>query len=241
MIQNTKAIVLHQLKYGESSVIVTLFTEEFGRQSYIVNGIRSARAKTKMGLLQPLFLLEIEAYHKAGREVQRLKEFRMAEVYQSLPFDISKSTIAMFLAELLNKTIHREESDATLFEFLHNSLLYFDEMEAGKSNFHLWFMVRLLSYFGFQLENNCNSLNVFFDLKAGCFVPSRPSLPNTPDTEESAYLSKLIRLDVAELEQYTINGDMRSRLLGHLVEYYSIHFEGIGAFQSLAVLKDIFH
>lgn len=125
MITQSKAIVLHQLKYSETSVITTLYTEAFGRQSYIINGIRSSKSKQKTGLLQPLFLLEIEAYHKSGREVQRLKEFRLDKVYQTIPFDVVKSTIVMFLSEIMNKIIRNEESDHELFQFIQDSLSLF--------------------------------------------------------------------------------------------------------------------
>lgn len=241
MIQQTDAIVLHQLKYSETSIILTLYTRDFGRQSYIVNGIRSAKSKVKMGLLQPLFLLQIEAYHKPNREVQRLKEFKAAEVYRSIPLDIIKSTMAMFLSELLNKILQTEEPESGFFEFLFRSLQYFDTLEKGKANFHLWIMVKLLSYLGFQLENNHSTVNVFFDMKEGCFVPYRPSFPNTPDTEESKIISNLISLDISQIEKLNIDGVMRSRILSLLVEYYSVHFEGIGTIKSLEVLHDIFH
>ncbi|MBN2805756.1 MAG: DNA repair protein RecO, partial [Prolixibacteraceae bacterium] len=173
MITKTRAIVLHQLKYSESSIIVTMYTESAGRQSYMVNGIRSSRAKTKTALLQPLSLLEIEAYHKSGRDVQRIKEFRMAEVYRQIPFDIHKSTTALFLAELMNKVLRNEEPDAEVFGFMFDALVFFDSLEQGAANFHLWFLARLLAYLGFQLENNHSAIAPFFDMKAGCFVPTR--------------------------------------------------------------------
>ena len=146
MIQKSRAIVLHHLKYSETSIIVTLYTELFGRQSYIINGIRSSKSKSKTGLLQALFLLDIEAYHKVGRDVQRMKEFKLAEVYQSIPFDISTSTISLFIAELLSKVLRNEEPDPSVFDFIYDSLLYLDSMESGASNFHLWFLIKMLGY-----------------------------------------------------------------------------------------------
>lgn len=241
MITKTRAIVLHQLKYAESSVIVTLYTELAGRQSYIINGIRSSRSKNKTALLQPLSLLEIEAYHKAGRDVQRLKEFRMAAVYRHIPFDIGKSTTALFLAELMNKVLRNEEPDSALFAFLFDALVFFDSMEQGAANFHLWFLVRLLTYLGFQLENNHSDSHAFFDMKAGCFVPSRPNQPETPDTEVSALLSQLIAARAENLYLLKLNGELRKRLLETLVNCYHIHFEGLGNINALKVLHDLFH
>lgn len=241
MIGKSQAIVLHQLKYSESSVIVSLYTKTWGRQSYLINGIRSSKSKTKGGFLQPLFLLEVEAYQKPGREIQRLKEFKMAEVYSSLPFDIVKSTMALFMAELLSKVLRSEEPDEALFDFIFHSLLYFDSMEKGAANFHLWFMVKLIGYLGYQLENNRTDVLVFFDLKAGSFVAHRPSHPNTPDTEVSELLSKLMSLPVEQIDRFHASGSMRTRLLETLVECYAIHFEGIGNFNSLKILKEVFN
>lgn len=241
MIKSTNAIVLHQLKYSESSVIVTLYTEEFGRQSYMINGIRSPKSRAKMGVLQPLFLLEIQAYHKGGRDVQRMKEFKATSIYNDIPFNIVKSTMAMFLAEMLNKVLRSEEADASVFEFMQNAFVYFDSMESGSANFHLWFLTKMLGYLGFQLENNHSNLNVFFDMKAGAFVPQRPSFPNTPNTEESKFLAQLIDLEIQRIDDLAIDGITRSRLLTVILEYYAIHFDGLGSINSLKVLQEIFH
>ena len=241
MIGKSKAIVLHQIKYSETSVIVTLYTQAWGRQSYMLNGIRSSKSKVKTGILQPLFLLEIESYQKPGRELQRLKEFKLGQVYASLPFDIVKSTISLFIAELLNKVLRSEEPDEHLFDFIYHSLTYFDSLERGAANFHLWFMIKLLGYLGYQLENNRNELLVFFDLKAGRYVAQRPSYPNTPDTEESYLLSKLMSLNIEAIDQFKLAGSVRTRLLETLVECYTVHFDGIGNFNSLKILQEIYH
>ncbi|MFA9388272.1 MAG: DNA repair protein RecO [Prolixibacteraceae bacterium] len=241
MIEKSRAIVLHQLKYSETSVIVKLYTEKLGRQSYMVNGIRSSKSKIKMGLLQPLFLLEIEAYYKPGREMQRMKEFKLAAVYKSLPFDVVKSTMAMFLSELLNKVLRSEEPDNSLFDFIFHSLAFFDSMEKGAANFHLWFMIKLLGYLGYQLENNWSEKNVFFDMKAGSFVPQRPSYPKTPDTEESKRLSTIMGMQADQIHTLNVNGAIRTRLLEVLLECYAIHFDGIGNFNSLSILHEIYH
>ena len=241
MIQKSRAIVLHQLKYSETSVITTLYTETFGRQSYLINGIRSSKSKQKTGLLQPLFLLEIDAYHKQGRDLQRMKEFKMCHVFQTIPFDISKSTMAMFLAELLNKVLHSEERDVNLFDFIFDSIHYFDTIKEGASNFHLWFLVQLLGYLGFKLHNNYMLPQSWFDMKTGSFVQYRPSYPKTPDLEESKKIAELIGLNADDFHQYAITGNQRARLLEILIEYYTLHIDGMGNINSLKVLQEIFH
>jgi len=241
MIHKTAAVVLHQVKYSETSIIVTLYTKSNGRQSYIVNGIRSPKSKQKMGLLQPLFLLDIEAYYKQGREIQRLKEFRLAEVYTTIPFDIVKSTMAMFMAEILYKVLYSEEADEELFEFVVHSLQYFDSIEKGAANFHLWFLIQVLRHLGFSLENNHSIHQPWFDMKNGTFVPLRPVFPNTPSLDESEIISTLLSINVGSLDSLLLNGAQRSRLLEVITEYYTIHFDGIGTINSLRVLNEIFH
>ncbi|MDA3930025.1 MAG: DNA repair protein RecO [Prolixibacteraceae bacterium] len=241
MIEKSRAIVLHHLKYSETSVIATLYTEAFGRQSYMINGIRSSKSKTKMGLLQPLFLLDVEAYHKPGREIQRLKEFRISQLYTSIPFDIFKSTMAMFMAEMMDKVLRSEETDNSLFDFIYHSFLFFDSIEKGAANFHLWFLIRMIGFLGYQFENNYSQTNVFFDLKAGNFVPQRPLYPATPNTEESEIIAQLIKMKAEEIQDFKMSGETRARILHLLLECYSIHFEGIGTINSLKVLQEIFH
>lgn len=241
MITRSKAIVLHQVKYSETSVIATLYTEAFGRQSYIINGIRSTKAKQKPAIFQPLFILETEAYQKQGREIQRLKEFRIDQVYQSIPFDVVKSAIALFLSEMLFKTIRNEESDPELFGFIHDSLLLFDSMDRGAANFHLWFLANLLRFLGLQPQNNYDTDVQWFDMKNGKFLITKPIHPSAPDLEYSKLLSSLFALGHDEIHTFYVNGHQRSKLLEILTEYYSIHFENLGKINSLKILGEIFH
>jgi DNA repair protein RecO (recombination protein O) len=240
MIVKTKAIVLHLVKYAESSVIVTVYTLGNGRQAYLINGVRSSKSKQKPALLQPMFLLDVEAYHKPGREVHRLKEYKLAGVYQSIPFDVVKSTIAIFIGEILYKVLRNEEKDEHLFDFICHSFSYFDTLEKGASNFHLWFLIQLLGHLGFKINANHSSVLQWFDMKTGQFVPFRPNFPNTPDTEESGQIAELVNLDIEHIGQYLLNGKQRARLLEIIIEYYSLHIDGMGQINSLRIMQQIF-
>jgi DNA repair protein RecO (recombination protein O) len=240
MIHKSKAIVLHQVKYAETSLIVTLYTESSGRQAYIINGIRSSKSKPKMALFQPLSLLEIDAYVHPGREINRLKEFRLLESYQTIPLNVVKSSIALFLAEMLNKVLRSEESDVHLFEFLTSSLLYFDSLPEGYSNFHLWFLLQLSAYLGFKPSNNYDVSTPWFSLKQGRFASLRPFEPVSPDKEQSQSIARLMSISPDQLNNLKLDGASRSALLSMLVEYYAIHFEGIGKINSLDVLTEVF-
>lgn len=96
MLHKTRGIVFKVTDYAESSLIVQIYTEQFGLQSYIVNGAKKPRAKIHQSMLQPLYLLDMVVYHKAGGSVQRISELKNAPVLQSIPYDVIKSSIALF-------------------------------------------------------------------------------------------------------------------------------------------------
>jgi len=240
MLAVTEGIVLHLVKYGESSVIATIFTREFGRQSYMVNASRSRKSVNKASLLQPLFMVDIVAYQKENRDIQRIKEIKSSQVYQNIPFDITKSTQAIFLAEILYKTLHEQESYTELFEFMQNTLLYFDLMEDGCSNFHLFFLFRLTEYLGFMPNTTKPGFEAWFDLRKGAMVPFEPSHPLFANKEATEHLIKLSLLRMSELGKLKISRSMRDYLLAILLDYYQLHFEGLGEIKSLSVLKEVF-
>jgi DNA repair protein RecO (recombination protein O) len=240
MLAATEGIVLHHIKYGESSVIATIVTLEFGRQSYMVNATRSRKAKSKAGLLQPLFLLDLEVYQKQGRDIQRIKAFKSLNAYQNIPFDIAKSTQAIFLSEILYKTIHEEESYPELYNFIKSALLYFDLMEDGWQNFHLYFLFRLTEYFGFLPDTTRVGFQSWFDLKKGALTSFEPSHPLFANKDVTNKLVELSFLKINELDTYRISRNMRDSLLQTLTDYYQLHFENLGELKTLKVLRDVF-
>ena len=240
MLAATEGIVLHFIKYGESSVIATVFTREFGRQSFLINAARSKKSKNKASLLQPLFLIDLVTYQKKTRDIQRIKEIKSSQIYQNIPFDIIKSTQAIFLAEMLYKTINEEESYPEMFEFIQNALMYFDLLERGTANFHLWFLFRLTEYLGFLPDTKSDSFENWFDLRKGAVVPFEPSHPMFINKEATNSLIKLASLKIGELGEFKISRSIRDILLTQLIEYYQLHFDNLGEIKSLKVLKELF-
>jgi DNA repair protein RecO (recombination protein O) len=240
MIEKSKAVVLKSLKYSETSIILTLYTRVAGRQVYMVNGVRSAKSKLKSGLLQPFFLLDIDAYHKPGREMQRLKEFRMSEVLQSIPFNVVKSTMSIFLSEVLYKVLQNEEPDEHLFDFIYHSVQYLDSLEVGIANFHLWFLIRLLGNLGFGVQNNHSPAHPWFDIKTGSFTGLKPVTPDTPNRELSVLVSDFISMDLQQLKEYKLSGGQRTRMLEMIIAYYHFHFDSMGEIRSLEIMKEVF-
>jgi DNA repair protein RecO (recombination protein O) len=240
MLVTTEGIVLHFIKYGESSVISTIYTRDFGRQSYLINAARSKKSKNKASLLQALFLVDLVAYQKQTRELHRVKEVKSNQPYQNIAFDIGKSTQVIFLAEVLYRTINEQESFPELFDFIKNALLYFDLMDEGSANFHLFFLFRLTEYLGFLPDTTKVGFEGWFDMKKGAVVPFQPSHPLAANKEITAYLISLSSLKIHELGKFKISRTMRDSLLTVLIDYYQLHFENLGEIKSISVLREVF-
>jgi DNA repair protein RecO (recombination protein O) len=240
MLVATEGIVLHSIKYGENSIIATIYTREYGRQAYMMNISRSKKSKLKTGILQPLFLVDMVAYQKDSREVQRIKEVKNQPVYQNIPFDVAKSAQALFLAEILLKTLREQESFPEMFEFIRNSLLFFDLAEGSAANFHLWFLFRLTEFLGFLPGMEKTGFEGWFDMRKGAVVPFEPSHPFFVNRDATEVLIKLSSLKLTELAHLKISRNIRGYLTSKLVEYYQLHFEHLGEIKSLKILHEVF-
>lgn len=241
MLFKTRGIVLHYIKYSETSVIVTIYTESFGRQSYIINGVRSKKARIKANILQPLFLLDMEVYHKPKRDLQRVKEIQNAVIFSSLPYDLRKSTLAIFITEILYRTIQEQEPNKDLFGYLYNSVQMLDLKEKGLSIFHIYFLIHLSKYLGFFPNNNFSEKNCYFDLKAGKFMQIKPTHTFYLGKDQSLVFKQLMDFSDNQHESLTISYVRRIELLEKILEYYSLHIEGLSEIKSLSVLKEVFH
>ncbi|GET30522.1 DNA repair protein RecO [Prolixibacter sp. SD074] len=240
MQQKTRAIVLHYLRYGETSMIVTLYTEAFGRMSFMMQGIHGKKSRSKANLLQPLFLLDMEVSYKPGRELQRVKEMRNTLPYTTIPFEIGKSTQAMFLAEILYKVLREEEPRPELFEFLFHSVQYLDLATEGTANFHLVFLLQLARYLGFGPRDNYSGEKPYFDLRNGVFVTMPPPHPDYLMKEESRIFAKLIHVNFDSLATLKLDHKLRDRYLEALLNYFSLHLETTIHIKSLSILRELF-
>ena len=152
MIINSRAIVLNHLRYGDSSLITDLYTEKLGRQSVFVKGVFSKKSKTRSSFFQPLHLLETDLHHRANRQMQRISNTQIHYQFQNIPYDPVKNCIALFIAEILYKTLKEEESNPKLFDFLYATIQTLDLNHSGTANFHLVFLVHYSRYLGFYLK-----------------------------------------------------------------------------------------
>jgi len=240
MLVTTEGIVLHFIKYGESSVIATIYTRDYGRQSYLVNAARTKKSQNKSSLLQPLFLVDMVAYQKQSRELHRIKELRCNHVYQNIPFEITKSSLVIFLAEVLYKSINEQESYPEMYDFVKNSLLFFDLMEKGANNFHLWFLFRLTEYLGFLPDTSRVGFEGWFDIRKGLVTHFQPAHPFYANKEVTERLIELSTLKIQEIGEFVISRQLRDSLVTVLIDYYQLHFDNLGEIKSLNVLREVF-
>lgn len=239
MLSNTRGIVFKYFKYSESSIIAKIFTEEFGLQSYIVKGIRSKSSKTKLALFQPLTLVDLVAIHKENKSLNHLKEISVNYAFQSIPIKMEKRSVLFFLDELLYRSIREETPNKDLFNWLFNTLTWYDLNTGGATNFHLVFMLQLSRFLGFYPKKTPGKKQSVFDLQEGQFSDA---IPQHPQFITGILVEKLALLYVSPFEDSPspdINNNERRKLLEILITYYRLHLPGFGEMKSIEVLKTI--
>lgn len=239
MLEKTRGIFLHAVKYSETSLIATIYTELYGRQAFVINGIRSKNSQLKAAAFQPLYLLDLEIYYKPGKDIQRLKNARIVNPYATIPFDIRKSTQVLFLSEILYKCLREEEANSDLFGFIFHSLSFLDLTESGIGNFHIWFLFKLTQFLGIYPNRDNSAISYFFDLQNARFVSHEPQHNQFADKQLTILLSRLFDADFSSLEKLEYNHTDRRLVLEKLLEFYKIHFDNFGEIKSLSVLKEV--
>jgi DNA repair protein RecO (recombination protein O) len=231
---------LHGLKYGDNGKIVTVYTEAFGRSNFLLQGIHAKKSTGKANLLQPLFMLEMEVDHRQGRELQRARELKICHPFQTVPFDIVKSSQAIFIAEILYKVLKEEETRIELFHFLSHSFQIFDLLREGIANFHLSFLIQLTRYMGFAPANNRNEERIYFDMASGIFEQNKPQHNFYLNPEESYHVSELLNTSYEKIGNITIPSAMRNMLLIKMIDYFSLHLGIRLQVKSLDVFHELF-
>jgi len=240
MLLKTRGIVIRSMKYSETSLIVDVYTEEKGLRSYIVSGVRTKRAKVSASLLQIMSLLDMVVYHRDDKNLARTKEIKAAHVYTSLPFNIRKSSVGMFIAEIIRKTITDPEENRDLFEFLYNSFVFLDLTDQPVSNFHLSFMLDLMPYLGFMPGGNYNEKTPFFDLKEGTFTDSPSDALLYVKDPHSQLIGQLIKQQIQDSHLISMNKADRKIVLQELLKFYRLHIENFNDIQSHIILEAVF-
>lgn len=242
MLHKTRAIALHSIKYTDNSIIVNVYTEKFGRQSYLLKGVYGKKATVKANLFAPLNLLELEVYHKSGGNLHKLKEATNFPVFQSIPADPLKLSLSFFLAEMLYKVFQEEIPNEGLFQFVFHAIQILDAEQANKiANFHLLFLIGLSKYAGFFPDNNFSANEKIFDLLNGTFVELIPEHGHHIPKDYGIIWSQLIKSNFDSGTSIIMDREKRLLLLDKIIEYFRLHIPGMSNLKSLQVLKEIYN
>ena len=241
MLIKTRGIIFRTLKYSETSIIADIYTEEKGLRTYIISGVRSKKAKFSASLLQLMTLVEMVAYHRDDREMSRIKELKSAKVYQSIPFDVVKGAIGMFMIELSRKVIREHEENPALFKFLFDTFNYLDTTKLPVANLHLSFMLQLTAFLGFMPHGKYSIEQPFFDMQEGVFSQDAPKHLHFLEEEMSQMLSQFLHCNREDCHTIVLQRQKRNQLLNELITFYRLHIENmtpLNAHQILQVVLD---
>ena len=240
MTEKTRGIVLHQIRYSDSGIVVWIYSRKFGRQSLMIKGVRNKKSGNQTALFQPMSVLDLVIYYKESRGMQTVKEFYPAYSPSDIFFNIKKTSVAIFLGEVLATVLREETPNEELYDFLESSVIYFDRCAGDYANFHIAFLSGLGSFLGFEPGRRTDRSFKYFDLANGSFTPFPPLHGNYADEQISGILAAFFATSYENTNRIALTGAVRNEVLDTLMKYYSIHLPGLKKIRSLEVLKQVF-
>lgn len=242
-LHKTKGLVLRAVKYGDTSLVVAVFTELFGLQSYIVSGVRKSTKKGSgpANLFQPGALLDLVVYHSSSKSLQRIKEFQWSSLYIDLYASVPKHSVCLFMMELLQRSLKQPEPNPDLFYFVEDCLLALDKSsDAVVANMPLFFSIHVAHFFGYRLVDEREEADSWLDLREGQFTSVAPIHPDRLEPTDASVVLQLLRvMHPDELAEIRLNREVRRRLLQSMELYYQLHQPDFGSLRSLPVLRAV--
>lgn len=243
----TKGIVLRTVKYGETSIIASVYTEIFGLQSYLVNGVRTSGKKGsgKANLFQSGVILDMVVYHNELKQLQRIKEFKWGYLYKHILQDVVKNTVVLFMVELLTKCLKQPEENPDLFYFMEDALLHLDEGDDKTvAGYPLFFLVQLTYFLGIPPQSatvlQTKEPQLYFDLREGVFTNHTPDHHYYIQQPHTSVLINLLQVrQPQELQEVNMSGDSKRRLMAAMEEYYQLHITDFGTMRTVPILREI--
>ncbi len=231
---------MRSVKYGDTQLIVDLFTGELGRVAFLVRLPKSPKARVKRQYFQAMTILDIEFDYRQRAKLQQLKDVSIGIPFSDIPFSPYKLSITMFLAEFLSYSTRNEQAHLPLFRFLVNSMEWLDTARRDFANFHVVFMIRLSLFLGFSPNMESGENDDYFDLEEGRFVATVPVHRHYLDKEDSWRMKKMVRLSYSTMHLYAMSRVERNRCVSVIVEYYRLHVPDFPEMKTLSVLQDLF-
>ena len=241
MLHKTRGIVLHSFTYNDKYAITQIYTEEFGRVSYLTAKSKGKQTRVPKSLFHALSVLDLEVEHKNLRDIQRIKEAKVGLPLLSILSDPVKTTVSIFLAEFISHITKDIQSNKTLFDFICQSIRIFDLAEQGIANFHLVFMIRSSIFLGFYPNAEGYMPGMFFDMQNGVFVRIKPFHPHFLNPDDSCIFLLLLRMNYENMHTFSLSGNQRVEIINRILEYYKLHLSDFPEMKSLEVLQSFFH
>ncbi len=239
MLLKTRGIVFRTVKYGETSVIADIFTEDKGLHTFIAGSVRTAKARMPYNLFQPMMVVEMVSYFRDDADaMNRLKELRAGEVWSQIPFDIRRGAVALFMAEICRKSIQEAEENRELFDFLLENLRFLDTTDQPVAHLHLHFILQLSGFLGLLPVGEPESdEEAFFDLKEGTFGSVPPMHPDYLEPEQTRQMLALLKLPLERCHELALNRAQRKNLLQRLLQFYQFHVPGFADVHTPDILE----
>lgn len=239
MLHRTDGIILHTVNYSESSIIAKIYTREFGLQSYMISGARGKKSKHRSALLQPLSLVDLVVSNSSKGGLHRITEINLLHPYVEIPYQVIKSSLLIFLNEILYKSLKEEHGDPELFDFLKNALLVLDLRQESCAAFHIYFMLQLSPYLGFAPQGQPDEQHPFFNLVEGRFTAVIPSHSHYLSENNCRLFYDLITAGFENFHLIPLTRSQRKELLQAVILYYQLHVPAFGELRSLSVLEEV--
>lgn len=240
MLEKTRGIVLHTIKYSDSGIVVQFYTRKFGRISTLIRGIRNKKSGKHSIMFQPMFIIDMEIYFKPSREMQLLKEFSLARPFYDIHSNIRKSSVALFLGEVLSSVLREESPQEELFDYIEHSMILFDEAKDNYANSHIAFLTGLAGRLGFEPVTRNDPSETFFDMRNGRFLASPPMHGEYANETVSRILAGFLEASEGMAGKIVLTGKQRNDVLDTILKFYSLHLPSLKKINSLEVLKEVF-
>ncbi len=238
MLLKTEGLVIRNVNYSDTSTISTIYTRNLGVQTYMLKGIRNPKGRLKINVMQPMFFVDLIVSKRENKNLQSLREIKPLFIYKNVTNDIRRTAIGTLMLEIIGVSVKQEEGDEALFDFVKEQFKYLDQAKRVPAFFHLYFMLKLSGFLGFQPLNNYSTDQNSFNLMEGVFDSVMNEYSLIP--ELSTQISDLLNAELTDLSEIQINKEDRNALLLALERFYKIHLNEFKSFKTPQVYEDVF-
>ncbi|MDE5744509.1 MAG: DNA repair protein RecO [Paramuribaculum sp.] len=241
MKQKMQIICLRTVRYSDSANILSAYSLESGRVSFLMSDGKGRESARRRALTQPLGIVECVADVRPGREIHRLADLRAMTPLTTLRSNPIKCAVALFMAEVLGSLLRESQTDEAVWRYIERSVLALDEIEAARvANFPLWFLYGMGRCLGVSPDSSEYYPGMVFDMDGGIFRKSAPLHRNYVSAERSAAVALLERMTLENMHLFRFTREQRGEVLDGILHFLSIHHAPLAGLKSLDVLRTLF-